>query len=174
MSATGKSMPNSTYIALIRGINVGGHKKLSMADLKSACESLGYTDVRTLLNSGNVIFTAAKAPNAADLEKKLGIDVRVILRTPAELAKAIERNPLKGEPNRLMLMFLEKASAKKLDWPGPEQTHLDGRHLYLYYPEGQGTTKLTNVFIERQLGVAGTTRNWNTVTKLLALTHPKG
>jgi uncharacterized protein (DUF1697 family) len=168
------SAANSTYIALIRGINVGGHKKLSMADLKSACESLGYTDVRTLLNTGNVIFHAAKRPSPADLEKKLGIDVRVILRTPAELAKAIENSPLKGKPNRLMLMFLESAPKKKLSWDGPEQTHLDGRHLYLYYPDGQATTKLTNVFIERQLGVAGTTRNWNTVTKLLALTHPKG
>lgn len=164
----------STYIALIRGINVGGHKKLSMADLKSACESLGYGDVRTLLNSGNVIFTAAKKPNPADLEKAIGIDVRVILRTPAELKTAIDNNPLKGEPNRLMVMFLEKAPAKKLEWAGPEQTHLDGRHLYLYYPAGQATTKLTNVFIEKQLGVAGTTRNWNTVTKLLTLTHPKG
>ena len=164
----------STYIALIRGINVGGNKTLSMADLKSACEALGYTDVRTLLNSGNVIFNAAKAPKAADIEKALAIDVRVILRTPAELAKAIERNPLKGEPNRLMLMFLENAPTKQWSWDGPEQTHLDGRHLYLYYPDGQGKTKLTNVFIEKQLGVAGTTRNWNTVTRLLALTHPKG
>lgn len=164
----------STFIALIRGINVGGHKKLSMADLKSACESLGYTDVRTLLNSGNAIFSAATKPNPADLEKALNMDVRVILRTPAELKEAIDNNPLNGEPNRLMLMFLEKAPAKKFAWAGPEQTHLDGRHVYLYYPGGQATTRLTNAFIERQLGVAGTTRNWNTVTKLLALTHPKG
>lgn len=165
---------SATFIALIRGINVGGHKKLSMADLKAACESLGYTGVRTLLNSGNVIFTAARKPDAADLENAIGIDVRVILRTPAELQQAIEKNPLQGEPNRLMLMFLERAPAKKLEWAGPEQTHLHGRHLYLYYPAGQATTKLTNALIERQLGVAGTTRNWNTVTKLLALTHPEG
>lgn len=164
----------TTYIALIRGINVGGHKKLSMADLRKACESLGYTDVRTLLNSGNAIFSAAKKPNPADLEKALAMDVRVILRTPAELKQAIDRNPLKGEGNRLMVMFLEKAPAKKLEWAGPEQTHLDGRHLYLYYPDGGAASKLTNAFIERQLGVAGTTRNWNTVTKLLTLTHPGG
>ena len=158
-----------TFIALIRGINVGGNKKLSMADLKSVCESLGYTDVRTLLNSGNVIFEA-KRTNAAEIEKALPIDVRVIVRTPAELKKAIERNPLKGEPNRLMIMFLEREPAGTLEWPGPEKIHLDGAHVYLYYPDGAGTSKLSNTFIERKLGVAGTTRNLNTVTKLLELT----
>jgi len=163
-----------TYIALIRGINVGGNKKLSMADLKSACESLGYTGVRTILNSGNAIFTAAKKPRAEDLENAIGIDVRVILRTPAELKQAMDRCPLKGEPNRLMITFLEKKTAKTLDWDGPEQTHLDGAHLYLYYPDGGGQSKLTNTLIEKRLGVAGTTRNWNTCAKLLALTHPNG
>ena len=162
-----------TFIALIRGINVGGNKKISMADLKAACESLGYTNVRTLLNSGNVIFEAKKA-KAADIEKALPIEARVILRTPDELKKAIDRNPLKGEPNRLMIMFLESEAKSTLEWPGPEQIHVDGRHAYLYYPDGGGSSKLSNTFIERQLGVAGTTRNLNTVTKLLALSHPKG
>lgn len=164
----------ATWIGLIRGINVGGHKTLPMAKLKAACESLGYTDVRTYLNSGNVLFTAAKKPKASDIEQALGIDVRVILRTPAELAEAIARNPLQGEPNRLMIMFLEQEPEKELGWDGPEQTHLDGRHLYLYYPAGQAKTKLTNTLIERRLGVAGTTRNWNTATRLLALSHPNG
>jgi uncharacterized protein (DUF1697 family) len=162
-----------TFIALIRGINVGGNKKLSMADLRSVCESLGYTNVRTLLNSGNVLFEAKKA-TAEEIEKALPIEVRVILRTPAQLQKAIERNPLKGEPNRVMIMFLEGAPKNDLDWPGPEKVHVDGTHVYLYYPNGSGTSKLTNTFIERKLGVAGTTRNLNTVTKLLSLSHPKG
>src|SRR5688572_12169459 len=120
-----------TFIALIRGINVGGNKKLSMADLKSVCDSLGYTNVRTLLNSGNVIFDA-KSAKAADIEKALPIEARVILRTPAELKKAIDRNPLKGEPNRVMIMFLDGQAKNDLDWDGPEQTHLDGRHVYLH------------------------------------------
>ena len=162
-----------TFIALIRGINVGGNKKLSMADLKSACESLGYTNVRTLLNSGNVVFEAKKA-KAADIEKALPIEARVILRTSEELARAIARNPLKGEPNRVMIMFLERAVKTDLEWPGPEKIRVDGAHVYLYYPNGSGTTKLTNVYIERQLGVAGTTRNLNTANKLLSLSHPKG
>ncbi len=162
-----------TFIALIRGINVGGNKKLSMADLKSVCESLGYTNVRTLLNSGNVLFDA-KSAKAADIEKALPIEARVILRTPAELKKAIDRNPLKGEPNRVMIMFLDGAAKSDLDWDGPEEARVDGRHVYLYYPNGAGTSKLTNTFIERKLGVAGTTRNLNTVTKLLTLSHPKG
>ena len=162
-----------TFIALIRGINVGGNKKLSMAELRSVCESLGYTNVRTLLNSGNVIFEAKKA-KAADIEKALPIGARVILRTPAELKKAIERNPLTGQPNRLMIMFLESTPKGGLEWPGPEKLHLDGAHAYLYYPTGAGTSKLSNTFIERKLGVAGTTRNLNTLNKLLTLTHPKG
>ena len=162
-----------TFIALIRGINVGGNKKLSMADLKSVCESLGYTNVRTLLNSGNVVFDAKRA-KAADIEKALPIEARVILRTPAELKKAIDRNPLEGEPNKVMIMFLDGEPKTGLDWDGPEEARVDGRHVYLYYPNGSGTTNLTNTFIERKLGVAGTTRNLNTVTKLLALTHPKG
>lgn len=162
-----------TFIALIRGINVGGNKKLSMADLKAVCESLGYTNVRTLLNSGNVVFEAKKC-KAADVEKALPIEARVILRTPAELKKAIARNPLKGEPNRVMIMFLEREPEGGFEWPGPETFRLDGSHVYLYYPDGGGSSKLTNTLIERKLGVAGTTRNLNTVTKLLDLSYPNG
>lgn len=162
----------TTFIALIRGINVGGNKKLSMAELASVCKALGYTNVRTLLNSGNVIFDA-KSAKAPDLEKALPVEARVILRTPAELKKAMDRNPLEGEPNKVMIMFLEREARTGLDWGGPEEARVDGRHVYLYYPNGSGTTKLTNTFIERKLGVAGTTRNLNTVTRLLALTDPK-
>ena len=161
-----------TFIALIRGINVGGHAKLAMSDLKSICETLGYANVRTLLNSGNVIFETTKA-NAQKLEKALG-GPRVILRTPAELEKVIERNPWKREGSLMLVMFLERKPEKKLDWPGPEEIHLDGEHLYLYYPNGAGRSKLTNALLEKRLGVSGTARNWNTVLKLAALTHPEG
>ena len=103
------------------------------------------------------------------MKSRMMIAVRISIRYVSP-----ERNPLKGEPNRVMIMFLERASKNDLDWPGPEQAYLDRTHVYLYYPNGAGTSKLSNTFLERKLGVAGTTRNLNTVTKLLALTHPKG
>lgn len=161
-----------TFIALLRAINVGGHTMLAMSDLKATCEALGFTNVRTLLNSGNVIFEAKKS-DALKLEKALG-GPRVMLRTPAELARVIERNPWKREGSMLHVMFLDGKPAKNLDWPGPEEIHLDGEHLYLYYPNGAGRSKLTNALLEKRLGVSGTARNWNTVLKLAALTHPEG
>lgn len=163
-----------TFIGLIRGINVGGHKKLAMSDLKSICESHGYTNVRTLLNSGNVVFEGKKA-DAKKLEAAL--DARVIILTPKELDEAMARSPFdtKGRNLSLLLvMFLESEPAGELDWPGPEEVELRGRYLYLYYPKGAGRSKLTNALIERQLKVAGTARNWNTLTKIAALAHPKG
>ena len=160
-----------TSIALIRGINVGGHKKVAMADVKRICESLGYTNVRTLLNSGNVIFEAKK-PDAAKLEAAIG--AKVILRTPEDLAEAVANNPFDtSDPGHLVVMFLDGKPERGIDWPSPEQAHLAGRHLFLYYPDGQGRSKLTNALIEKTLKVAGTARNWNTVTKLVALTRPE-
>lgn len=157
-----------TFIALLRGINVGGRKQLAMSELKSMCESLGYTNVRTLLNSGNVVFEARKA-DAGKLEEQTG--AKVVIRTPEELQDVIAGNPWKGrDGSRLLVMFLERdPGAKPLDWPGPEEVHLDGRHLYLYYPNGAGRSKLTNAFIEKRLDVSGTARNWNTILKLAAL-----
>ena len=163
-----------TFIALIRGINVGGHKKLSMADLRATCESLGFTNVRTLLNSGNVVFEAKKS-DAKKLQD--AIEPKVILRTPDELEEAIRRLPfdLKDRnPSRLIVVFLDSAPKGQLTYDGPEEKHLDGRHLYIYYGESMADSKLSNALIERQLGVPGTARNWNTVLKLMAMSHPKG
>jgi uncharacterized protein (DUF1697 family) len=160
-----------TFIGLLRGINVGGHKKLAMADLRAFCEALGFAGVRTLLNSGNVIFEAKSASDAKRLQEK--VEAKVILRTPDDLAEVIARNPWKRDGSRMMVTFLDGKPKGTLDWPGPEEIHLDGRHLYLYYPEGLGQSKLTNALIEKRLGVPGTTRNWNTVLKLAALTHRK-
>ena len=160
------------HVALLRGINVGGHKQLAMAELRRICESLGFTNVRTLLNSGNVVFEAPRS-EAKRLQSKL--EARVILRTPAELERVIARVPFDtGDPGHLIVMFLESEPRQSLVWPGPELVHLDGRHLYLYYPNGQGRSKLTNAAIEKQLNVSGTARNWNTVLKLSALSHPEG
>lgn len=164
-------------VAFIRGINVGGNKLLPMAQLKAACESAGLTDVRTFLQSGNVIFNTTRKDPAALIEKALDMDVKVIVRTLDELQKVIARNPFKDEaaddPGHLIVVFLEREPTAKLEWPGPEVIKPSGRELFIYYPDGQGRSKLTNALIEKKLGMRGTARNWNTVTKLrdLALTQ---
>lgn len=175
-------MKTSVFIALIRGINVGGHKKLKMADVKVFCEELGLTEVRTHLQSGNVVFRTSRtdrAQLAKDLEAALQVDARVILRTPAELRKAIAANPMPDEaaqgPSHYIVAFLsEKPKAAAMQslrdgYKGPEQMELQGAELYIHYDAGMGQSKLTNTLIERKLGVTATARNWNTVTKLLEI-----
>lgn len=172
----------TTFIALIRGINVGGHKQVKMADVKTMCEKLGLSDVRTHLQSGNVVFRTSRSDRAklaVELQKGLGVEARVILRTAAELRKAIEANPMpeaaKTTPSGFIVMFLdEKPPAKAMQalrdaYSGPEELQLHGTELYIHYTDGMGRSKLTNALIERKLGVAGTARNWNTVTKLLEM-----
>jgi len=172
----------TTFIALIRGINVGGHKKLKMADVKVMCEQLGLADVRTHLQSGNVVFRTSKtdrAKLASELEKAFGVDARVILRNAAELRKAVEANPMpaaaENGPSHFIVMFLaEKPPAKAMQslrdaYSGPEEMQLHGAELYIHYGDDMGRSKLTNALIERKLGVAGTSRNWNTVAKLLEM-----
>ncbi len=163
----------TSYVAFLRGVNVGGRNLVRMADLKVLCTSLGYEDVRTFLQSGNVVFRANKA-TPKEMEEALG--VRVILRTEAELRKVVANNPFDPvrNPGHLLVVFLDKnASADKLReayaGKGPEIIRGGGRELYIDYVNGAGKSKLTHGLIERTLGVAGTARNWNTVTRLLAL-----
>ncbi len=170
------------FIALIRGINVGGHKKIRMSDLKTSCEALGLRDVRTLLQSGNVVFQTAKSNRAQlvkELEAALSVEAKVILRTVDELRKVVAANPMPEEaqraPSGFIVVFLaEKPSAAAMKslrdaYSGPEKMHLHGAELYIEYGAGMGQSKLTNVLIERKLGVTATARNWNTVTKLLEI-----
>jgi uncharacterized protein (DUF1697 family) len=170
------------FIALIRGINVGGHKKLKMAEVKVLCEGLGLGGVRTHLQSGNVLFRTSRtdrAKLAKEIEAALQVDAKVILRTADELRKAIAANPMveeaRAEPSGFVVTFLsEKPAAAAMQalrdgYAGPEKMHLHGAELYIHYGSGMGTSKLTNTLIERKLGVAGTARNWNTVTRLLEM-----
>jgi uncharacterized protein (DUF1697 family) len=170
------------YIALIRGINVGGHKKLKMADVKVLCEGLGLLDVRTHLQSGNVVFKASRTDRAAlalELEAAFQVDAKVILRTAAELRKAVAANPMVEEaqrgPSHYVIAFLSgKPAAAAMQslrdaYKGPEKMELHGAELYIDYGPGMGTSKLTNALIERKLGVSATVRNWNTVTKLVEI-----
>lgn len=175
------------FIGLIRGINVGGRNMLKMDALKAICTSLGYTNVQTLLQSGNVVFRSTRkgsARVAAELEKaihaKAGLDVRVMVRTPEELRKAIAGSPFaehaERDPSHLLVNFLAdaptaaaKTALREACSVAPENIHLGENELYAYYENGVIASKLSKVPIERKLGVAATARNWNTVTKLLEL-----
>jgi len=167
----------TTYVAFLRGINVVGRNVVRMSELRDLCTSLGWEDVRTLLNSGNVVFRAQKATPKA-LEEALG-GVRVILRTEGELRKVAENNPFDPirNPSYLHVAFCDKKVSADLlrdayGDKGPEVIRGGGgRELYIDYVNGVGRSKLTHALIERTLGAAATLRNWNTVTKLLKLTE---
>jgi uncharacterized protein (DUF1697 family) len=174
-----------TYIALLRGINVGGKHKLPMSDLKALLEECGCVDVRTYIQSGNAILTSAnKDPAAlgsqitAAISKRHGFAPRVHLLTRAELEKAAAANPFPQAaeaPTSLHLVFLDglpkNPDIKSLEAlrAGNEAFALKGKVFYLYTPDGLGRSKLAER-AGRFLGVeSGTARNWRTVTTLLAM-----
>ncbi len=174
------------YVALVRGINVGGHKMLAMSDVREMLEELGFADVRSLLQSGNLIFAGPgsvaatlEATLEATAEKRFGFLRHILVRTAREWAAIIERNPFPGEaardPGHLLVMCLKTkpagSAAKALEKAiaGREVIRLVGRDLYIVYPDGVGRSKLTNAVIERTLDTRGTARNWNTVLKIRAL-----
>jgi uncharacterized protein (DUF1697 family) len=171
-------------VALIRGINVGRAKRVAMADLRALVEDLGYRDVRTLLNSGNVVFTVPgkdRSEAAPRIEKaiasQLGVSARVMVLTGAEVAAAVTENPLldvADDPSRLLVTVLggwaDRARLESLaqrDWT-PEILALGKRVAYLWCAEGILASPMA-VAVNRALGDAGTARNWATMTKLKAL-----
>jgi len=175
-----------THLAFLRGINVGGKNIIAMADLRALLESLQFKNVKTLLQSGNIVFDGGKKSGAAleklleaESSKKFGRDVDYHVRTAAEWHSIIERNPFPGEatrdPGRLHVMLFKNAptakNVKALEAAikGPEYLQFDGRNGYFVYPAGMGTSKLTPAAIDRVLGLRGTARNWNTTLKLAAL-----
>jgi uncharacterized protein (DUF1697 family) len=176
-------VPN--FVALLRGINVGKHRRVAMADVRSLLTDAGYAGVRTHLQSGNVLFAGpARQPRAVErsveeaLRSGLGIEIDVMVRTPSELANVLSVNPFlaRGEdPATLYVSFLKSRpgadSAAALDGVGfdPDEFALQGRELYLRYPGGLGRSKMTAAFFERALGVPGTVRRWSVVTKLAEL-----
>ncbi|MGH3114356.1 MAG: DUF1697 domain-containing protein [Gaiellaceae bacterium] len=175
-----------TFVALLRGVNLAGRNKVPMPELRSALESLGLENVVTYIQSGNVVFRTRgdRAPQLAGrIERQIagafGIDVVVILRTPAELAGIARGNPFLrrgADPSKLHVLFLggkpTKKAAAQLDpeRSPPDEFKLAGREIYLHMPNGFGRSKLTVDDFERRLGVAATARNWKTVTKLVELT----
>ncbi len=158
-----------------------------MGELKSVFVSLGHRDVATYIQSGNVVFRSpgrSERELVAGLEQRIaaafGLDIAVLLRGPAELAEIVAGNPfLEGEDDQrsLHVAFLDRAPATdvlaQLD-PSrspPDEFRVVGREIFLRYPNGSGRSKLTIDYFERRLGVRATARNWNTVTRLLALSE---
>ncbi|MGC9948045.1 MAG: DUF1697 domain-containing protein [Bryobacteraceae bacterium] len=173
-------------ISLLRGVNVGGHHKVKMDDLRAIYESLGCDGVQTFINSGNVIFKTAARDLARlrsriedAIESACGFRSDVMLRTPSDLRGVIASNPFAARPgidaSRLAIHFLAadpSAAAREqvlaID-AAPEELHVAGRELYIYYPNGMGRPKLSLPLVERTLRTSGTSRNWNTVRKLLEM-----
>ena len=171
---------------MLRAVNVGGTSRIKMDDLRKAYESLGLADVRTLLQSGNVLFRSGLSDRERlvkrimqEIERQLELRVEVILRTLAEVASIVERGPVlspRADPSKLAVMFLSAvpdaaAQAALLRWHKSkelkEMLEPRGPEIYLYYPNGIGRSKLTNAVIESTLDTWGTSRNWNTLKKLI-------
>ncbi|MEU4712163.1 DUF1697 domain-containing protein [Micromonospora purpureochromogenes] len=174
------------YAGLLRGVNVGT-TRLSMADLRRLVADLGHADVQTYLQSGNVVF-GSTSTDAARLAKgieqalagDLGLTVPVLVRSGAELAAVVDGSPYAGrqdDPTRLLVAFLAtaptKAKVAALTVPGNENVEFTvaGREVHLHFPDGgYGRSKFTNAYLEKQLGVVATTRNWKSVRALRDLT----
>lgn len=176
-----------TFISILRGINVSGQKKILMADLKVLYEDLKFKDVKTYIQSGNVIFKCSQKLSDEKLSnkieeaifKKYDFHVPVIIRSENEMKQIISANPFLKEKNidekKLHITFLsaipseENAmSIQSMDF-SPDRFIMRNKEIYLSIPASYGETKISNAFFEKKLKVKATTRNWNTVNKLSAM-----
>ena len=171
---------------MLRGVNLGPHNRIKMDALRALYESLKLEDPRTYVQSGNVMFRTKEknSPKLADkiqaaIQKKLGCCPDVVLRTTDEMRKAIAANPFpekaKAEPGKVLVTFLSAeptgdAAMNLSNLKGfPEELHLKGRELYIYFPNGAGRSKLPWSKVEKLVGVTGTARNWNSVQAILEI-----
>lgn len=177
----------NNYIALLRGINVSGQKKIIMADLRESLARLNYTNIQTYIQSGNIVFKS-KESSLSKLESEIkqniferfGFDVPTLVRTPADLAAALTKNPFNNaniDLNRCYITFLAAApSAERvaallaLDY-SPEVIRIVDQVAYLYSPEGFAKAKISNNLVENKLKVSATSRNQKTTIKLLELAN---
>jgi uncharacterized protein (DUF1697 family) len=170
----------TSFVALLRAVNVGGTGKLPMSELKAMCEELGFTGARTYIASGNVVFASRKAEAAvkAALEKRLaayaGKTVGVMVRSAAEMAQVSADNPFpKAAPNRTMAIFLDAAPPKDtlaaIRGKKDEEVNLGKREIYVHYGEGMAKSKLVIPAAK-----AGTARNMNTVAVLAKMAAELG
>jgi uncharacterized protein (DUF1697 family) len=173
------------YIALLRGVNVGGNQMVAMADLRGALTKMGFSGVTTMLQSGNVVFRGTAAAPAKvesllekEIGKRLGLTADFHVRTADEWKAVVAANPFRAEaktdPGHLIVSFFkaplekDRVAALRAAITGPEVLQAHGRHLYMVFPEGMGNSKAARL-VDKTLRARGTARNWNTVTKLAAL-----
>ena len=174
-----------THVALLRAVNLAGHNRVRMADLRELLSELGLGDVESLLQSGNLVF-GSRGRTSLRLEgmlrkaasDRLGLDTEFFVRTAAEWAAIVDDNPFpdeaKRDPARLLVMCLREAPGRdRLDAleeaiVGRELVRGAERQLYIVYPDGVGRSRLTGALIEKKLDTSGTARNWNTVLKVAA------
>jgi uncharacterized protein (DUF1697 family) len=168
------------YVALLRGINVGSNNRIPMADLRELLSGLGYTDVKTLLQSGNAVFAApGQSPEKiaraveAGITERFGLKISTLVRSAEELRAVVEKNPMEvRDPKKFLVLFLDEVPAKELldaidpeAFP-PEEMIAGDRVIYVYHPDGMQKAKLVP-HLGKRLAMPTTGRNWNTVTKLL-------
>ena len=176
----------TTFVALFRGINVGGNRLVKMTDLKVLHELLGLKNVTTYIQSGNVIFTRDDTDEIQlqkDIEnafdEKFGFHAHVVVRSSTDLQEILAKTPFQGqddkEPKQIAVVFLATQPDSTFQqalfdaYNGPEEIFILGKEAYIYYPDGMGRTKLTHTLLEKKLNTNGTARNWNTVLKLREL-----
>jgi uncharacterized protein (DUF1697 family) len=177
------------HIALLRGINFAGHKQVAMADLRDLLTHLGFVDVCSLLQSGNLVFRGGARTGErlerfleAEAEERLALKTDFFVRTAEEWKAIVARNPFRAEserdPAHLAVMFLKDApdgnavKALQAAITGPEVVRAEGKQAYITYPNGFGRSRLTTTLIDKTLGTRCTGRNWNTVLKIAALARP--
>lgn len=176
----------TVHIALLRAINVGGNAKVAMSDLRGFVAALGFVDVQSLLQTGNLVFgdsrriaSALEEMFESEAAKRLDLRTDFLVRTAKEWESIVAKNPFRDEartdPGHLVVMFLKSkpdanaVAALRAAISGREVVASEGRQAYIVYPDGIGRSRLTNRLIEAKLGTRGTGRNWNTVLKLAAL-----
>jgi uncharacterized protein (DUF1697 family) len=170
------------HILLLRGINLGARNRIAMPELRDALTAAGFEDVRTYLQSGNVVL-ASGASNVSGkvhtvIQEEFGLDIAVVTRTRAELAKIVERNPLADvakDPKRYQVSFLDAKPSRDVvrrieeTADTKERVVVDGREIYAWHPDTIARSKLWALLAGQSLGVTATARNWRTVQKLLEL-----
>ena len=173
-------MSMTTFISMLRGINVGGQKQVRMADLKNMYESLEFGNVQTYVQSGNVVFDSQEMDVSilrqtieAQIEAVFGFSLPVLIRTGGDFRRVIESHPFAGkEAVRVLVTFLyDRPRKSKLEDLSHYEDKVDQfaigeQEIFLFCPGGYGKTKLSNTFFEKKLGVVATTRNWNSVNAL--------
>jgi uncharacterized protein (DUF1697 family) len=171
-------------IVLLRGVNLGARSRIAMPELREALTDAGFDDVKTYVQSGNVVLSSTASPElvarecARVIEDRFRLDIGVVVRTRAEFARVVKRNPfaeVATNPKRYQVTFLtakpDPQVVRAAAAVAPEQVVHIGRELYAWHPDGVGRSKLAALLSGPRLGVTATARNWATVTKLLAIAN---